>query len=514
MTARKKSTRPLKTGPTWSNLKQISPALLPRAKALLLFLDVMKGQSLQHRMEEGLDGLTPQDRGFAVQLLMGSLRFYWPLSSQLSAHLKKPLNKQGKWLEAVLVMGAYQLYVMHIPTRAVIHSMVELVRLFGYDHLTGLTNGVLRSLHRDIEASLGETSVVELDDVKLDKPVLDDENVDDKDKRDKKTGSIPSLKIHDYLNTGHWLYQKIFADWKPHFLPIIEGFQQQPTMYLRVNQRKKSIDEFQEMLNQDKIDIQALPEDTYALPTCIALKQTHNVMQLPGYEDGLVSVQDYSAQAAVAAFVCAIKKILCTNTSASLTVLDACAAPGGKTAGIIDALPVNTQVHAVDIEASRIARTQENMARLGFLGPQLTLECADLAEPNVLIDSVIEQGGYDAILLDAPCSGTGVIGRHPDIQWCRQQDDIEALVQTQRRLLARAEAALKPGGLLMYATCSILKEENSDNVDWYLNHVPTQLQVMPMSEQLGEVQAHGYQRLPTRDAVGDGFYYVLFRKQG
>lgn len=482
----KKMNRPAKAGPGWSNIQFVSPALMPRACALLLFLDVMQGQSLQHQMEEGLSSLTPQERAFAVELLLGSLRFYWSLAAQLSAHLKKPLNKQAKWLEAVLVLGAYQLHVMHTPARAVIHSMVELVRLLGYDHLTGLTNGVLRSLHRDIES----------------RAILAESNLQ----------TIAPLKIHEYLQTGHWLFRQIFEDWKPYFLAILEGFQRQPTLYLRVQQKKITLQEYQVLLENKGIQVKSLPEFHYELPSCLALAQTQNVTQLPGYADGLVSVQDYSAQVAVHAFALAIEAAF--GSHHALTVLDACAAPGGKTAALLDVLPAKTKLHAVDIEPARLARTEENMARLGLLGPNLVLECADLALPNPVIDQVIALGGYDAILLDAPCSGTGVIGRHPDIQWCRQSSDISVLVDTQRRLLAKAEAALKPGGLLMYATCSILKKENSDNIEWYLQNTQTQLQIMPLDEQLGLSQTYGSQRLPLPDSIGDGFYYALFRKHG
>lgn len=473
-----------KKGPSFDDVKKIPGQLKTRAQVLVLMLEVQKGASLQHSLDRAFQDFSPQERGFALELLMGSLRDYIPLQMEVRKCLAKPLKSSGKWLEALLVLGAYQLTSMNTPARAVIHSMVEIVRTLGYDHLVGLANGVLRGVQRNIEAVNGE---------------------------------LKPLAIHDYLNEGHWLHAELFKNWRKEYFPgIMQGYASKPPLYMRIS-RKVAMASYLEQLKTADIAVRMLPDTVLPVPQCIQLEESQRVSDLPGYHEGLLSIQDYSAQACVQALVNQIEtegwlQAEGVAKSQPLKVLDACAAPGGKTAALIDLLPEKTMIHAVDIESSRVERIRENMHRLNVLSENLALICADLSKPHEIIDQVAHDGGYDVILLDAPCSGTGVIARHPDIFWCRREEDIQVLVETQRHLLKRAEALLKPGGLLMYATCSILKRENTDNIEWFMTEGGSQLEVVPMDARLGLQQAYGYQRLPLPDSDGDGFYYVLLRK--
>ena len=207
--------------PSLNHIGKLPTKLQARATALILFLEVKQGQSLQHLVDQALSQMTPQDRAFTLELLMGSLRFHLPLTLKVRACLKSPLKNQQQWLESVLILGCYQLYKMSVPSRAVIHTMVELVRAFGFDHLTGLINGVLRHLDRH-------------------KP--DIKNFHDSEFADEEFEPLELFEkpfaIHDYLNVNHWLYTALYQDWKRYFLDIMYRFQQKPTMQLRVHQSK------------------------------------------------------------------------------------------------------------------------------------------------------------------------------------------------------------------------------------------------------------------------------------
>jgi len=487
MTAKKYANKNLlgkKVAPTQDLIGKVPDELNARLAALVLCLAVQQERSLAQK-QECLNRLSKQDRGYALELLMGSLRCYLPLKLKVRQCFSKPLRKQDAWLESWLILGLYQLVYMGSPSHAIVHSSVELVRALGFDHLIGLTNGVLRTLHRELEPLLAN-------------------------KHDDELHQWLSLKPHDYLNELHWIYAIIFADWKPHFIDIMRQFQQQPPLTLRINQKQITLEAYEALLMAEQIECNRSQQVKWT-PMCLKLAKSQNVELLPGYELGYFSVQDFSAQQAPMVLVEYLRRYELLQPG--LKVLDACAAPGGKTAALLELLPDTAQVHAVEIDPERITRVHTNLQRLQLNGDRVKVICADLVEPHADIDKVRAQGGYDAILLDVPCSGTGVIARHPDILWCRRQRDIAVLVETQRQLLQRTEALLKPGGLLLYATCSILKAENDDNIQWYIDNLSQSLKAIPLDEHVGQPQLYGSQRLPIPGQEGDGFYYALFRKQ-
>lgn len=487
--------------PALKDLANISEPLRARVAALVLMLEVQQGRSLQHRLDGVLKKLPPQDRGFTMEILMGSLRYFIPLKIRVKSCLQKPLKAQQAWLESLLIMGTYQLVAMEVPAHAAIHSTVEVVRLLGLNHLTGLTNGVLRNIHRQLPAETSESA-----------PPFQQQQ----------------LAIHDYLNNGNWLHESLYKNWREQFLSLMAQGQQQPPIVLRVNQLKISAPAYAERLAAEQITTLSLTDEPLPLPHALELTVSQNVALLPGFELGWFSVQDSSAQAAVKIFLDELKNGITpldalpeNETQRQLEkpfiILDACAAPGGKTAALLEALPKQVQLDVLDVDKERLAKVQENLERLDLLRIGVTLQCADFTTIDAVKDLGRAEACYDAILLDAPCSGTGVLARHPDIFWCRREDDIANLVQTQRQMLQRAEALLKPGGLLLYTTCSILKAENSDNIKWHLESTGSKLLPVDIDDHvaraLGESQEYGIQRLPLPNAKGDGFYYALMRKQ-
>ena len=261
-------------------------------------------------------------------------------------------------------------------------------------------------------------------------------------------------------------------------------------MWLRVNQQHHSSVDYQKLLEAAEISINSVEPLTQA----IELSRATDVTKLPGFEQGWVSIQDGAAQQAAHLLDCQSKD----------NVLDCCAAPGGKTCHILELTPDIASMTAIDIEENRLVRVQENLTRLNLTAKVIT---ADAANAKTWWQG--EQ--FDRILLDAPCSGTGVIRRHPDIKWLRKATDIDALVILQQQILKETWSLLKPGGTLLYATCSILPQENSEQITLFLaNNNDAKL----LSIDNGEPQSSpsiGWQLLPGENNM-DGFYYAKLLK--
>jgi 16S rRNA (cytosine967-C5)-methyltransferase len=270
---------------------------------------------------------------------------------------------------------------------------------------------------------------------------------------------------------------------------------QQPPMALRVNLAKVSLDDYIKCLVKQNISGNLVD----CCPSAIILQRPVAVELLPGFADGLVSVQDTAAQLAA--------QLL--DPQAGQRVLDICAAPGGKTSHILEMQPQLQELVAVDIEAGRMAQVQDNLQRLGL---QATLKTGDASQPSAWWDGQV----FDRILLDAPCSATGVIRRHPDIKLLRRAEDIAQLALVQQAILQSAWTMLASGGMLLYATCSIFKQENEQQIASFLaNHPDATEQALPNADAgttWGIAGRHGRQIL-TGDAAMDGFYYALLRKQ-
>tara|TARA_B110000090_G_C13345638_1_gene432875 strand:+ start:1 stop:807 length:807 start_codon:yes stop_codon:yes gene_type:complete len=262
-------------------------------------------------------------------------------------------------------------------------------------------------------------------------------------------------------------------------------------MWLRVNQKHHQISQYQKLLDEAQIEYQFIDPSTGA----IALTQAVDVTKLPGFQDGWVSIQDGAAQQAA--------RLL--DAQKGDVVLDCCAAPGGKTCHILEHTPDLASVTAIDIEETRLIRVHENLQRLKLSANVIT---GDAANPKTWWDNQL----FDRILLDAPCSGTGVIRRHPDIKWLRKEKDIATLKVLQQQILKNIWSLLKPGGTLLYATCSILPEENSEQIkDFIISQADAELISIPEDE-----NNIGWQLLAQPNKQNepsmDGFYYAKLKK--
>lgn len=428
----------------------------PRLAAARALAAVLNGKaSLGSSLPPLLDRVEPRDRGLAQDLAFGTARWQPRLALLMDKLLQKPFKAADRDVEALLLVGLYQLLHTRIPPHAAIGETVACVDKLKKSSLKGLLNAVLRNAQRDHEALLAE---------------LDRDPV---------------------LHTAHprWLQKRLKADWPEHWQAICAANNQHPPLLLRINRRQGS----------RKAYLAELLAAGIAAEPCvfsrdgIRLLEACDVKTLPGFMEGRVSVQDEAAQLAADLL----------DLAPGQRVLDACAAPGGKTCHLLEAEPGLSHVTAIDLEQSRLARVRENLDRLGL---DAELIAADGRATKVWWDGK----PFQRILLDAPCSATGVIRRHPDIKLTRQEADIAALAQLQGELLDALWPTLEVGGVLLYATCSVLPQENSDNIGAFLARTPGARE-LDITGPFGLKQAHGRQLLP-QDGGHDGFYYAKLIK--
>ncbi len=423
----------------------------PRLAAARALAAVLNGKaSLGSSLPPLLDRVEPRDRALAQDLAFGTARWQPRLALLMDKLLQKPFKAADRDVEALLLVGLYQLLHTRIPAHAAIGETVACVDKLKKSSLKGLLNAVLRRAQREHEALLAE---------------LDRDPV---------------------LHTAHprWLQKRLKADWPEHWQAICAANNQHPPLLLRVNRRQGSREQYLAELQAAGIAAEpcAFSRDGIRLP------EACDVKTLPGFMEGRVSVQDEAAQLAADLL----------DLARGQRVLDACAAPGGKTCHLLEAEPGLSHVTAIDLEQSRLARVRDNLDRLGL---DAELIAADGRATKVWWDGK----PFQRILLDAPCSATGVIRRHPDIKLTRQEADIAALAKLQGELLDALWPTLEVGGILLYATCSVLPQENSDNIGAFLARTPGARE-LDITGPFGLKQAHGRQLLP-QDGGHDGFYY-------
>ncbi|QMV63511.1 16S rRNA (cytosine(967)-C(5))-methyltransferase RsmB [Pseudomonas berkeleyensis] len=428
----------------------------PRLAAARALTAVLSGKaSLGSSLPPQLDKVEHHDRALAQDLAFGAAR--WQPRLQLLAEklLEKPFKTADKDVEALLLIGLYQLLHSRIPEHAAIGETVGCAGALKKPWAKGLLNAVLRRAQREHEAIFAE---------------LDRDPV---------------------LHTAHprWLQKQLKTFWPEHWQAICAANNAHPPLILRVNRRHGSRDAYLTELRDAGIDAEpcAFSRDG------VRLLQPCDVTTLPGFKEGRVSVQDEAAQLAADLL----------ELAPGQRVLDACAAPGGKTCHLVEVEPGLSEVIAVDLEAKRLARVRENLDRLRL---EATLIAADGRDTGAWWDGQ----PFQRILLDAPCSATGVIRRHPDIKLTRQPEDIPALAQLQGELLDALWPTLTPGGILLYATCSVLPTENSETIAAFLARTPD-AQEVAIAGEFGLQSAHGRQLLPQLDGH-DGFYYAKLLK--
>ncbi len=423
------------------------------ARSLKQVLD--HGQSLDRALEYELHAVAlGPDRALARRLAYSVLRD-WPAIQGLSAQLiQRPPARRDRLVLFVIAVALAELREAREPEHAIVHSAVELTRGLGLARLSGLVNAVLRRYLRErgeLTAALGESEVI---------------------------------------RTGHpaWLIQAISQDWPEQKDAILANNNQPPPLWLRVNRRYWSRDEAFEAMRAAGYDPQ-LPR--LPLPDAIVLPQRARVSDLPGFSDGGLSIQDGAAQ--LTAEYLALED--------GQRILDACSAPGGKAAHVLER--VDAQLVAVDVEAERLAKVGETLQRLKLSADLIE---GDATTPDDWWDGV----AFDRILIDAPCSASGVIRRHPDIRWLRKASDIPSLVDTQQRLLHALWPLLAPGGILVYSTCSILAAENLRQAQTFIES-RHHCEPIDHAELPGRPQALGRQILPGDDDL-DGFYHFAVRR--
>ncbi|MCY1339397.1 Ribosomal RNA small subunit methyltransferase B [compost metagenome] len=428
----------------------------PRLAAARALAAVLSGKaSLGGSLPPQLDKVDPRDRALAQDLAFGAARWQPRLAMLAERLLQKPFKAADKDVEALLLVGLYQLFYTRIPAHAAIGETVGCSDKLKKPWAKGLLNAVLRNAQRQGEAIFAE------------------------------------LERDPAARTAHprWLQKALKASWPEHWEAVCAANNAHPPLILRVNRRHGSRDAYLAELREAGI---AAEPCTFSRDG-IRLAEACDVKTLPGFAEGRVSVQDEAAQLAADLL----------ELAPGQRVLDACCAPGGKTCHLLEAEPGLAEVVAVDLEESRLARVRENLARLQL---QATLIAADGRDTDTWWDGK----PFQRILLDAPCSATGVIRRHPDIKLTRQADDIPALAQLQGELLDALWPTLEVGGVLLYATCSTLPQENSDNIAAFLARTPGARE-LDIPGPYGLKQAHGRQLLAQENGH-DGFYYAKLIK--
>lgn len=430
----------------------------PRLAAGRALAAVLAGKaSLGSSLPAQLDRVASRDRGLAQDLAFGTARWQPRLALLAAKLLEKPLKASDRDVEALLLVGLYQLLHTRIPAHAAISETVSAASALKKPWAKGLLNAVLRKAQRE------------------------------------GAGLLEAMAQDPVVRTAHprWLQKRLKAAWPEHWEAICQANNQHPPLILRVNARATGRDAYLRQLAEAGIAAQPCAFSADG----IRLQEACDVTGLPGFAEGLVSVQDEAAQLAA--------EII--ELAAGQTVLDACCAPGGKTCHLLEREPALAGVLALDLEEKRLQRVRENLQRLGL---QARLVAADGRATKVWWDG----RAFQRILLDAPCSATGVIRRHPDIKLTRQADDIAALARLQGELLDALWPTLEAGGILLYATCSVLPEENSDTIGRFLQRTPDARE-LPIEGPFGLPQPHGRQLLPQVDGH-DGFYYAKLQKLG
>ena len=425
------------------------------ASARALAQVIGNGRSLADTMPPALASVVARDRGLLQELCYGTLRWYHQLHFLLEQLLRKPLNSKEHELLALLLMGLYQLLHTRVPAYAAVSTTVAAVRRIGKPWAVGLSNAALRNFQRRRETLLRE------------------------------------LDLDAALSTSHprWLLDCLKKDWPRSWLGIAEANNARPPQCLRVNLRRTTRAAYLQTLAAAGID--AVP--ALHVPTGVVLETACDVDVLPGFKEGLVSVQDSAGQLAA----------VLLDLRPGLRVLDACAAPGSKTCHILEAEPGLARMCALDLDGKRLGRVRDNLGRLGLDARVIE---GDASAPEVWWDGAC----FDRILLDAPCSATGVIRRHPDIKLLRSLSDIERLAERQYAMMVRLWPLLAPGGMLLYATCSVLKREDEHNIERFLA-VQRDAHALPIIAAWGRAGSSGRQILPPETGM-DGFFYACLVK--
>jgi 16S rRNA (cytosine967-C5)-methyltransferase len=415
--------------------------------------DLTLTQALESAARECAD---PRDAGLLSELCYGCLRWQPRLEALLARMLERPMKAADLDVKLLLLLGVYQLSAMRVPPHAAVQQTVEACRGLGKEWAAGLVNAVLRRFQREAK---------ELED------------------------AVEADPVARYAHPA-WFIAELQRDWPEHWQAMLDAGNQRPPLTLRINRRRVSRADYLAALTAAGIGARACVHSADG----VVLETPMDVTALPGFSDGHCSVQDEGAQLAA--------ELL--DAGPGMRVLDACAAPGGKTCHVLERQPGLKLMLAVELEARRAARIRENFQRLGLTAE---LKVADAGEPAQWWDGA----AFERILLDAPCSASGVVRRHPDVKARRTPAEVAAAVGLQARLLAALWPLLAPRGKLLYVTCSVFQRENARQLEAFLaehgDAEPLQLDVG-----WGVAAGPGRQVL-TGEGGMDGFYYACLHKR-
>ncbi|HEY7872730.1 MAG TPA: 16S rRNA (cytosine(967)-C(5))-methyltransferase RsmB [Rudaea sp.] len=431
----------------------MNSAANPRALAAQALAEIVAGKSLRATFA-ALSTKLPdtRDRALLSALLHTGARWWLHFDAALAAMLERPLHEREADVQALLVLGLVQIEILHLPEYAAVAATVEAVRALRRPAFAGLVNALLRRWLRE---------------------------------RDRINAQLDADAV---TRSAHprWLLDTLAVDWPDMAQSIVAANNVEAPLWLRVNRRRGTREDLSGRLTAAGI----VNEAPQALPDALLLAHSADVAHLPGYAEGLFSVQDGAAQFAAPLL----------DARDGMRVLDACAAPGGKSAHILEHADV--ELVALDSDPRRLPRLRENLARLGL---RADIRAGDAADPKGWWDG----RAFDRILLDAPCSASGIIRRQPDIKLHRRAADIDTLVSLQARLADALWPLLKPGGRLVYATCSVFAAENSRRIAAFLAaHADAGSLPVPFE---WHAAGSGAQNLPGEGGM-DGFFYAILEK--
>jgi 16S rRNA (cytosine967-C5)-methyltransferase len=419
--------------------------------AAMAVADVLAGRNLTLALPDALDVFpksTPQQQGGGADLSYGTLRFYGEVNAYLTQLLEKPLSNVD--INALLLVAIYQLLHDQADDFTVVNQAVKAAGHAKPRWAKGLVNGVLRNFLRQKDA-LSEKLQTE------------------------------EVALYSYPK---WWINKLKQQYPNDWQSILEVGNAHPPMTLRVNARQSTTDTYAKLLARQNIDATTLGGEAVILTKPIAVEK------IPGFTDGIVSVQDYGAQFAAHLL----------DAGATMRVLDACSAPGGKAGHLLELNDL--ALTALDIDAGRLNRVESNLARLD-LTADLKLGSAAKWKSDQ---------PFDRILADVPCTASGIVRRHVDIKWLRRESDIVSFTQQQAAILANLWHLLSKGGKLLYVTCSVFAEENQQQIDRFikLNPDATQLPLNLTGDKINNINIQHGQLVPT--STHDGFFYALLQK--
>lgn len=435
-----------------------SGARLRAAAAQVVDAVIASGQSLDRAIAEQEGQLTERDRPLLRMLSYGTLRHHWRLQASISSLLSRPLKARDSCINELIAVGLFQLGDTRIPDHAVVSQTVEAARVLRRPKLAALVNAVLRGYLRDrLSQQLAS----------------DDETV---------------------FDHPQWFIDAVRNDWPDDWQTILAANNDRAPMWLRTNPEHGSAADYVARLA--KLEIQA--EIFLPAAQAVRLLEPQPVGVLPGFAEGHVSVQDAAAQLAAPWLL----------NGLSGRILDACAAPGGKSGHLKELGGAQIDLTCMDNDATRLTGVADNLQRLQL---DATLLCCDASKPEAWWDGQ----PFDGILLDAPCSASGVIRRHPDIKHLRRQSDIKAMAAIQLAILTALWPLLKTGGRLLYVTCSVLATENDATVERFLReqHDAREIDLLQNNNirDLMHSKACGQQLLPGTQGL-DGFYFASLVK--